>query len=156
MSDEIKSNLEPIDEGDLNLKEKFLGGATSSAEKSEQKPEQVAEQLPVQEQAVEKKEGVVEKEAAYAKILSKMPSPTPTVVSSDQDVATDASGLKNGMDEESKIKTLVNLAEMKGIPHAVKVAKHYEDNYLLDEFHDRMLGDVLHDALVAKGMIKEM
>jgi hypothetical protein len=31
-----------------------------------------------------------------------------------------------------------------------------QDNYVLDTFHDRMLADDLHDALVKKGMIKEL
>ena len=31
-----------------------------------------------------------------------------------------------------------------------------EDNYTLDEFHDRLLGEELHKALVDKGIIKEI
>jgi hypothetical protein len=48
------------------------------------------------------------------------------------------------------------LAEAKGVVHAVKVAQHLEDNYLLDELHDRLLATDLHDALVKKGMITEV
>ena len=44
----------------------------------------------------------------------------------------------------------------KGVVHAVKVARHLEDNYALDEFHDRMLADELHEALIKKGLIEEV
>ena len=60
------------------------------------------------------------------------------------------------MDAETQIQHLVDLAQQKGIMHAVKVARHMEDNYILDTFHDKMLADELHDALIKKGMIKEM
>lgn len=156
MTDQTRSNLEPIDDSDLNLKEKFLGGATSSPESEKQTADDANknEQIFIPEKGLEGKEGAVEKEASYSKILSKIPAPLPS--SSDDTVVSDAMAVNQEMDEESKIKNLVNLAEMKGIPHAVKVAKHYEDNYLLDEFHDRLLADELHDALVKKGLIKEI
>lgn len=153
MSDEIKSNLEPIEESDLGLKEKFIGDA--KIEKSESiAPEKVAEKIHSIEGSVEKKEGTVEKEAAYSKILSKVS--TSGQSAQKHDVAADAELASQGTDAESKIKNLVVLAETKGIPHAVKVARHMEDNYTLDEFHDRLLGEELHSALVQKGMIKEI
>jgi len=152
MVDEIKSNLEPIEEGDLDLKEKFLG-----ADKPEgAMPESPKEAVHSIEGAVERKEGAGEKESSYSKILSKVNAKSPVVLTSDTDVATDASATNSGIDAESKITNLVQLAETKGIPHAVKVARHMEDNFTLDEFHDRLLGEELHSALVQKGMIKEM
>lgn len=149
MTDEIISNLEPIEEGDLNLKEKFTGGGKVEsvlAKKNE-------EAFPTPEK-IERKEGVMEKEAAYSKILSKLPAQSQKVQT--DDVATDADSANAGIDAESKISNLITIAENKGIPHAVNVARHMEDNYVLDEFHDRMLGEELHNALVAKGMIKEI
>ncbi|MDQ1284178.1 MAG: hypothetical protein QG620_526 [Patescibacteria group bacterium] len=148
MGDELKPNLEPIEESDMNLKEKFLGGVANET------PEKKAENIPVPEAAPERKEGSAEKEAAYAKILAKVPAPAAVAVN---DVASDADDIANlEKEKESKIEKLVTLAEMKGIPHAVKVARHMEDNYVLDEFHDRLLGEELHNALVKKGMIKEL
>lgn len=146
MADATRSNLEPIEEADLNLKEKFLGAETSKKSYSETAPKM--------ENIVERKEGVVEKEDAYAKILSKVTASAPS--SDNTQISDDSTSLTKEMDEESKIKILVNLAEMKGIAHAVKVAKHYEDNFLLDEFHDRLIADELHDALVKRGLIKEV
>jgi hypothetical protein len=149
MADEIKSNLEPIEDGDLNLKEKFTGGGKVEsvlAKKSE-------ETFPTPEK-IERKEGVVEKEATYSKILSKIPATNQNVHVND--VATDAVLVNDGIDAESKIENLIKIAQTKSIAHAVNVARHMEDNYVLDEFHDRMLGEELHNALVAKGMIKEI
>lgn len=153
------SNLEPLDEGDLNLKEKFIGGAAApETEKAAPGavPETKIETPHAIEGAVERKEGAAEKEAAYSKILSKFAASPRATVTTDEEVKTDAAVAAAGTDAESKIINLVKIAETKGIPHAVKVARHLEDNYTLDEFHDRLLGDELHDALVAKGMIKEI
>lgn len=159
MADEIKSNLEPIEESDLNLKEKFTGAgeAPKSAEnKTEEKeiimPAGGAEIAP---EKAERKEGAIEREETYSKILSKVGAQTHQTTGGDE-VKSDAETANAGMDAESKITNLVNLAQAKGIPHAVKVARHMEDNYTLDEFHDRMLAEELHNALVSKGMIKEI
>lgn len=152
MVDEIKSNLEPIDESDLDLKEKFTGDKANDDKSLEAKTEAIHSI----EGTVERKEGVAEKETAYSKILAKIGAQKPVVLTSDADVANDAVATNSGIDAESKITNLVQLAETKGIPHAVKVARHLEDNYTLDEFHDRLLGEELHNALVQKGMIKEL
>lgn len=157
---DIKSNLEPIDEGDLNLKEKFVGGGEAPEIKKDSAdgaaPEARIESIHAVEGVAERKEGAVEKEAAYSKILAKFAAPPRSTVTSDVEVKADATAVAQGMDAESKITNLVKIAEVKGIPHAVKVARHLEDNYTLDEFHDRLLGEELHDALVKKGMIKEL
>lgn len=154
MGDETKSNLEPIEEGDLNLKEKFIGGEEAKKEKEEPvKPSE--EKIHFIEGAAERKEGAAEKETAYSKILSKIGSQK-RISHSDEDVAADAGTANAGIDAENKINNLVNLAQAKGIAHAVKVARHMEDNYTLDEFHDRLLGEELHEALVKKGLIKEI
>jgi len=150
MADEIISNLEPINEEDLNLKDKFLGG--KELKKTTESPK---ENIIRVEKKPEKKEGIVEKEAAYSKILSKAPSQAKKTQIV-EDVAVDASTVNTGIDAESKIDNLVKLAETKGVAHAVKVAQHMEDNYTLDEFHDRLLGEELHKALVDKGIIKEI
>ena len=71
------------------------------------------------------------------------------------DVVKDAQAASQEIDADGKINKLVGLAEAKGVVHAVSVAKHMEDNYILDEFHDR-LADELHDALVKRGLIKEI
>ncbi len=153
MVDEIKSNLEPIEESDLNLENKFVkGGAGTEKTEGVDMPESIPETAPVPEMS-ERKEGAAEKDSAYSKILSKIKSATTTVAH--DDVATDAKTASEETDYESKIVKLVEIAETKGVAHAVKVAQHLEDNYTLDELHDRLLAEDLHDALVKKGMIME-
>lgn len=150
MVDEIKSNLEPIGEEDLNLKNKFAGKIESLSSHSEAPKNPT---FSVGEKK-ERKEGGIEKDSAYSKILSQVPSSNQTVQG--HNVAGDAKTVNVGIDAESKIEMLVKLAQAKGISHAVDVARHMEDNYTLDEFHDKLLGEELHDALVKNGIIKEL
>lgn len=154
-----QTNLEPIEEKDANLKEKFPGGSEANQPEelkiSEIKTEKPApEQLPKmeQEQPPERKEGAMEKEDAYAKILSKVADGR---TAKDEDVSADAEIAMQEKDAEAKVNNLVTLAETKGLAHAVKVARHMEDNYVLDEFHDKLLADELHEFLAKKGLIKE-
>jgi hypothetical protein len=149
-----KPNLEPIEEGDLNLREKFSNEKELSPEKAENFPPKTAsvEFAPRPEGSFEKKESQMEREQTYAKILAQSTNPT---LSTDEDVSQDAELTMKEKDAESKVNNLVSLAETKGVAHAVKVARHMEDNYILDEFHDKLLSSELHDFLAKKGLIKE-
>ncbi|MFA4817628.1 MAG: hypothetical protein WC608_02755 [Parcubacteria group bacterium] len=154
MADDLKSNLEPIEDADLNLKNKFLGDAEKKAGGAEKKETgKKVESLVFGEKAPERKEGAVEKEAAYSKILSKVKTPT---APADDTIASDAKSTSAERSAEAKIERLVQLATQKGVIHAVKVARHLDDNYTMDEFHDRLMAEELHDALVKKGLIKEI
>ncbi|MCX6763763.1 MAG: hypothetical protein NTZ97_03480 [Candidatus Moranbacteria bacterium] len=144
-------NLEPIEDKDLNLKEKF--NETIKPGAVENIPASTPEAMPVPEQVVERQEGEVEKDKTYNKILSKVKSYTPPTVES---VVQDAEAANTAQGAEAKIEKLIQLAMQKGVIHAVKVARHMEDNYTLDEFHDRLLAEELHNALVQKGLIKEI
>jgi hypothetical protein len=144
--------LEPIDEKDLDLKNKFV------EKKSE---EGVAEGISVEksiasvpDQKVERQEGLVEKDDAYAKIVSKIKTTSPQL--DDSQVKSDAHAVSKEMDVESRVKNLVDVAMQKGVVHAVNVARHIDDNYILDKFHDKMMADELHDALLEKGLIKDL
>jgi len=146
------SNLEPIDDADLDMKNKFTGNAENPAkpaleDKKETKPF-VLEELPESRQ-----EGAAEKDQSYTKILSKVKTAVPH---DENSVASDAQNVSMAEGEEAKIETLIKLATTKGVAHAVKVARHLEDNYALDEFHDRLLADELHDALLKNGLIKDL
>jgi len=155
----IKSNLEPIDESDLDLKDKFLTGTVAKKEQVDLPEEASAsvETPSFPENDVERKEGALEKEASYSKILSKIPSDTPQPQpSTSNNVSLDAKETSEMKDYESKLEKLVGIAESKGVVHAVKVARHMEDNYLLDELHDRLLSEDLHDELIRKGLITQI
>jgi hypothetical protein len=145
----IKSNLEPIEDSDLDLEGKLKRGvvdfsvekATPFADVERETPREVS---------------ASEKDDAYGKILSKVRTQADDYVSVGDIVASDAQIGAEKADAETQIQHLVDIAQQKGVVHAVKVARHMEDNYILDTFHDRMLSEELHDALVEKGMIKEI
>jgi hypothetical protein len=146
------SNLEPIEDADLDLKNKFAGNVENSDkpvfENRKEVEPSVVEELPER-----RKEGEAEKDQSYTKILSKVKTVVPH---DDNSVAADAQSISVTQGEEAKIDTLIKLATTKGVAHAVKVARHFEDNYVLDEFHDRLLASELHDALLKKGLISEI
>lgn len=145
-------NLEPIDNEDLDLKSKFSEGVEK--EKRATNETKMETPVPSLEKPVEtRKEGAVEKEKAYSKILSKVKTIQPTAQNI---VIDDAQSASQETTAEAKIQKLVALATEKGVVHAVKVARHLEDNYTLDEFHDRLLANELHDELVKKGLIRDL
>lgn len=142
--------LEPIEEKDLDLESKFH--EKNPAEKNIAAVEAAPAASP--EKTVERKEGAAEKEAAYAKILSKVKAQAPALPH--DEVKADAHLTSQEADAEGRVKKLVDLAMQKGVVHAVQVARHLDDNYMLDELHDRLVADQLHDALMGKGLIKEI
>jgi len=147
--DPIKSNLEPIEESDLDLEGKLKRGVVEPNRQESAPFSDIEREIPREISASEK-------DSAYDKILSKIQTPADDSSTDQNDVANDAQAGAQKMDAETQIQHLVDIAQQKGIMHAVKVARHMEDNYILDTFHDRMLADELHDALVKKGMIKEI
>lgn len=141
MPDETRNNLEPIEERDLDLEGKF----ESKIEK-EGEPHAVEKEAPKEVSAVEKDE-------AYKQALSKVQA------ISDEDeveIKEDAEVIvEKEQDAEGKIQNLVDLALNKGVKHAVNVARHLDDNYVLDSLHDKLISEELHEALATKGLIKE-
>jgi hypothetical protein len=113
-----------------------------------------AETGPAPDAVIESQEGTGEKEDVYTKILAIVKKQTPPA--DDSSVPQDAAAVRAEETSEARINNLVNLAMQKGVIHAVKVARHLEDNYTLDEMHDRLLADEFHKALVEKGLLKEL
>lgn len=147
----VKSNLEPIEESDLKLEEKLKHGSVDFSGH-----ENIPESSPTVAVEHEKPQEISagEKDDSYGKILSKVQAQTNDV--NQEEVAIDSKLGAQKTDAESQIQHLVDIAQKKGVVHAVKVARHMESNYILDTLHDRMLADELHDALVKKGMITEL
>ncbi|MCK5122909.1 MAG: hypothetical protein KAQ87_02070 [Candidatus Pacebacteria bacterium] len=71
-----------------------------------------------------------------------------------EEIIKDAKGIKN-LDTARQVKVLVTLAFEKGIGHSIKVARNLNDAYLLDELHDKLVGE-LRSELVEKGKLKEI
>ncbi len=62
--------------------------------------------------------------------------------------------IKN-LDTARQVEVLSALAFEKGINHSVSIARNLNDAYLLDELHDKLVGE-LHEELVKKGKLKEI
>lgn len=144
------ANLEPIEENDIDLEGKFKGKKIEEGRIA--KPEEPVFDI---EKETFQETVAAEKDDAYGKILSKVQAQPQTDASHDE-LKEDAENVYQKTDAESQIRHLVDIALIKGVVHAVKVARHLEDNYVLDMFHDRLIADELHDALVKKGLIKEI
>lgn len=141
--------LEPLEDSDAEKK------INSEREKPIQ-PETPAENVPAEKEAkieTTQETAAAEKDNSYSKILSKVKSVQAKDMD-EQEVVNDAQAVSQKNDAESQIQHLVDVAMQKGVVHAVKVARHMEDNYILDMFHDKLLSEELHDALVKKGLIE--
>ncbi len=98
-------------------------------------------------------EQVVEKvNEKYAAILSASGSAAQGSSVVADDVAQDASNVNQAIDVETRVNQLVELAQVKGVAHAVEVARKMNNFYVLDAMHDE-LADKLYDALKSKGLI---
>lgn len=97
------------------------------------------------------------RDSMYGRIMSKVRAKkSDDTDKSDSQAHTVARDARTGAmhtDADSQVSHLVDLAVTKGAVHAVKVAQHMENYYILDVLHDKMLADKLHDALVAKNLI---
>jgi hypothetical protein len=151
MAEPIKSNLEPIEESDLDMEGKIKRGVAGETHQELPPLSDVESKIEVAPEI-----SASEKDDAYGKILSKIQTPTDDGKVSQDDIASDAQAGAQKTDAESQVQHLVDIAQQKGVINAVKVARHMEDNYVLDTFHDRLLADELHDALVKKGLITEI
>jgi len=140
--------LEPIEEKDLDTAAKFKNKPEIDVfgHRSD-KVEAVKEKAPEIVSA--------EKDTSYQNILSKVQTQAP-VPAPKGSVADDAKAVTGKLDAESQIKHLVEIATHSGVAHAVKVARHMENNYILDSFHDKLLSEELRKALLEKGLIKEL
>ncbi len=146
------SVLEPIQKEDLDLKDKFLGKTENPKESS--LGENVQKESGEIKYAPEKNQEIAseKKEETYSKILSQVTSYKPADT---ENLVEDARMVNAEKEAEAKIVKLVGLAKEKGVIYAVKVARHVEDNYTLDEFHDRLAYE-FHAALIKEGLIKEI
>jgi hypothetical protein len=139
-------NLEPIDEGDLDLEKKFHKDGAPNGPLS-QEIEEVAPREPEKKQEKEEKSG----EDGYERILSKIKNPEDK---NDTPLAEkDISAYPKTGDAESQVQHLVDLAQTKGVFYAVKMAKHHYGNFELDKLHGSL--NQLHDELVKRGLIRE-
>jgi hypothetical protein len=144
-------NLEPIEEKDLNLKDKFVEkiGTENPANDAGPKIENIV--TVEQETSAENQS---EKENFYEGLMKQIKGQSHPAI--EKQVPIDANTIAQYEDVEKKIDELVNIAVHKNVMHAVKVARHLDDNYTLDELHGRLHGEVLYEELLKKGLIKKL
>ncbi len=174
---------EPIEKEDLDLTKKFSGSGEGEAPKpeknfsnekidtSEKRPSQEKEVLP----SVKPAESILAKgieipglekesagEAQEEKVSEKIETVRKTIgtqkISAVATVSDDAKTVAGISEYEKKVEKLVELALHRGPEHAIKVAQHMDanDNYTLDELHDKMIEEELRKQLVQKGLLKEI
>ena len=115
--------------------------------------------LETEASGVETKEAEITKENIQEQPLPATPSSTQTQIATDDEkdkkkIKKDAEELRN-LDTAGQVKKLTFLAFEKGIGHSIKVARSLNDAYLLDELHDRLVGE-LHQELIKKGKLKDI
>lgn len=137
----------------MNVPEVKIPEGTSAPEAGPRMPDQsplerVAEQAveTAPEQATEKVAETLPKAT-----VTTQPAPPPVV---DAEVELDAKSVYNETDEEARVTKLLSLVETKGPEYAVRVARHLDDNYVLDRMHDELAGR-FYETLKAKGVVRD-
>ena len=72
------------------------------------------------------------------------------------EVLQHAKNIANIEDAEEQIGKLVDLAKHENPFLAIKVAKHLDNNYVLDSVHDELLEEKTRKILIEKGLLKEL
>ncbi len=108
---------------------------------------------------VENREAEITKEnmqevASQQAISTQQQATTASDEPAKENVEKDFRKIKN-LDTARQVEVLSTLAFEKGINHSVSIARNLNDAYLLDELHDRLVGE-LHEELVKKGKLKEI
>ena len=100
----------------------------------------------------DQEEKVSEKIETARKAISTQKPPAATTI------ADDAKTVAGISEYEKKVEKLIELALQRGPEHAIKVAQHMDanDNYTLDELHDKMIEEDLRKQLIQKGLLKEL
>lgn len=96
-------------------------------------------------------------EGKYHELLSRVTPTTSSPVNTDDDehsTVLDAKHIGALTDEASKVQKLLDLAQTKGVVHAVKVARSLRDYYALDAMHDELSGK-LYQGMLEKGLIEK-
>ena len=113
----------------------------------------------IESMGIENKEAEITKENLEEQQSQITPAQQTTIAITDdkektEEIKNDAREIKN-LDTARQVKVLITLAFEKGIGHSIKVARNLNDAYLLDELHDKLVGE-LRNELVEKGKLKDL
>ncbi len=90
-----------------------------------------------------------------------IPIPAAPVVPPAAKIAIDQAAVKEdvqkfkGVEKNQQLKSLVDLAFLKGVNYAIEVARNLDSPYLMDEFHDVLI-DEFRQKLVEGGKLEEI
>ncbi len=123
-----------------------------------QKVPETIEQKPVPPETPEAPEIPKAPEAPKEKIPAKEEIPAPTSVSEEAPDSGQSQQQAPASDSDSqkqaKIKELCQLAFEKGLDTAIEQAKKLNNPYILDEFHDALVGE-LYKQLIEQGKLEQ-
>lgn len=106
----------------------------------------------------ELKEGEAELERRGEVPAKEMPEdviiPTPHSLHISEEIEKETKQIKK-LPQERQIQALVDLALHKGLRHSIDTARALNNPYILDQFHDMLVGH-LYKELVEKGKLKEL
>ncbi len=163
---EQETNIEQEIKNDSEEFAEKLKNAQKAEDKGSHGENELEELIKRNQEMVHRSEAVMEQAKEQ---IAKTPSPVKTVQKdddgdskgSDADKrrehvkfhAKDVSSLQNPEDQIAKI---VDLASKKDPYFAIKVAKHIDNNYILDRVHDQLVETKVREALIGKGLLEEI
>lgn len=160
------SYQEPIEKEDLDLAKKLkenipAAGIENKSTETLSGEKQIVEAVPAIEK-IPSVENEIAVEAKVEQVSEKIETARKTIQTQKPTAHTaihdDAKEIAEIQEYEKKVEKLVELALQKGPEHAIQVAIHMDanDNYTMDELHDKMITDDLRKQLIQKGLLKEL
>jgi len=155
MSDHLEKKEEkPIGEGGISEKgeEKIAGveGFSADIEKKD-----IVKEL----EKVEKAKIPEKKKEEIEKSRKKLEKAVPAKKNSNAgkaEVSRHAKEIGGLEGADQQIEKLIQLAQNEDPFMAIKVAKHLDDNFVLDQLHDGLLEEKTRKILVEKGLLKDL
>lgn len=131
-------------------------------ERNRQQVEEDGEELSEMTHEHQRKEKIESTRELVEQFQKEQPNVTTTEVAGD-DEADDTHHIKKHADEvvaisdpELQIQRIVELAVGKDPFYAIRLAKHLDDNYIMNEVHDRLVEEKVREQLIANGLIPEL
>ncbi len=141
--EKIKENLAEINEADLNNSaESFSADINSPGAENDTKQELYKKEEQKVEQAIER-------------TGEKLKQGVPTAQTDDdkgEEVQVQAKEIAK-LDANDQVSHLVQIAETKNPYLALRIAKHLNDNYVLDELHSDLTEDKMRELFISKGLL---
>ena len=143
--------LRNVKPGDVKLGNDVAWAEALDGKRKETKTENGKEVLA---EIIESKEGQI---SLNDRIKNAFPEKTKNVAAKNDGHGVIANHLQEIASLESaedQIHRIIEIAQTKGPQEALKIARHLQNNFVLDESYGGMLEDTVHQKLVEQGLIK--